>query len=64
MSELNTKEVNFRLYCPKCTFYNLKAEEEPCNECLTQGFNYGSHKPICYKEKEYGRKDSAVHGEV
>lgn len=60
MSELNTKEVDFRVYCPKCIFYDLKAEEEPCNECLTQGFNYGSRKPICYKEKDYGAEKHMV----
>ena len=54
--ETDTKEVNFRLYCPKCAHYKLKETEEPCNECLAQGFNYDSHKPINYKEKDYGRK--------
>lgn len=54
MSELNTKEVDFRVYCPKCQHYALKETEEPCNECLSQGFNYGSKKPINYKEKEHG----------
>ena len=57
MSELNTKEVDFRLYCPMCKHYECKAEDEPCNECLTQGFNYGSRKPINYKEKDYGREN-------
>jgi len=56
MSELNTKEVDFRVYCPKCQHYPLKETEEPCNECLMQGFNYGSKKPINYKEKEHGSK--------
>ena len=56
MSELNIKEVDYRVYCPMCANYNLKETEEPCNECLMQGFNYGSHKPINYKEKEYGSK--------
>lgn len=54
MSELNTKEVDFRLYCPKCKNYDVNGEEEPCNECLTQGFNYGSKKPIRYEEKKHG----------
>ena len=56
MSELNTKEVDFRVYCPKCQHYPLKETEEPCNECLEQGFNYGSKKPINYKEREHGSK--------
>lgn len=60
MSELNTKEVNFRVYCPKCAHYEDRAEDEPCNECLTQGFNYGSHKPIKYEEKDDGAKKRVV----
>ena len=50
----DTKEVNFRLYCPMCKNYDLKETEEPCNECLAQGFNWDSHKPINYKEKDHG----------
>ncbi len=51
--EPNTKEVNFRLYCPKCKFYNLKETEDPCNNCLTHGYNFDSTKPVEYKEKDY-----------
>lgn len=47
-----TKEVNFRVYCPKCQFYPLQETEDPCNECLAQGWNEDSTKPIGYKEKE------------
>ena len=50
----DTKEVNFRLYCPMCKYYDLKETEEPCNECLAQGYNWDSHKPINYKEKDNG----------
>ena len=60
MSELTTKEVNFRVQCPKCAHYEDRAEDEPCNECLTQGFNYGSHKPIKYEEKDDGAKKRVV----
>ena len=60
MSELNTKEVDFRVYCPMCQHYSLKETEEPCNECLMQGFNYGSHKPIKYEEKDDGAKKRVV----
>lgn len=55
-----TKEVNFRLYCPKCKHYPLSAIDDPCNFCLAQGHNEDSHKPIYYKEKEtnyVGRKN-------
>lgn len=47
-----TKEVNFRLYCPKCQFYPLQETEDPCNECLAQGWNEDSTKPVRFKGKE------------
>lgn len=46
------KFVNFRLYCPKCKYYDLKQDEEPCNECLENPTNQYSTKPVMYKEKE------------
>lgn len=51
-----TKEVNFRIYCPKCKHYPLPQEVEPCNECLMHGYNIDSHKPVNFKEKDYGSK--------
>ncbi len=56
MSELNTKEADFHKYCEICAYHDVEETEEPCNECLMQGFNYGSKKPINYKEKEHGNK--------
>lgn len=44
------KEVYFDRYCQSCTHHNLDEKDEPCNECLAQGYNMDSHKPICYKE--------------
>ena len=46
-----TKEVRFDLYCKKCKHWNLEGYLEPCNECLTQGWNIDSHKPIRFEEK-------------
>ena len=50
MEEL-TKEVYFDIYCKECKYRNLKEEFDPCRECLTQPYNYDSHKPINFKEK-------------
>ena len=53
MSEVfNTKEVFFSEYCLKCKYGDLKETEEPCDECLSQGWNENSHKPINFKEDE------------
>lgn len=49
---LNLKEVYFNEYCHKCV-HHLKAEnEEPCDECLTKFYQWASHKPFCFREKE------------
>jgi len=49
------KEVDFRVYCPKCKDYTLPEDQDPCNICLGYGSNEDSHKPVFYREKErYG----------
>lgn len=48
----NPKEVYFFKYCDLCENKELEDKDEPCNECLTQGWNEDSHKPICFKEKK------------
>lgn len=49
---LNTKEVRFDIYCPKCKYYENKESEDPCWDCLNQGWNEESHKPVYFKEKQ------------
>ena len=46
-----TKEVYFHLYCATCKYWNKSASDEPCNECLKEGSNIDSHRPVRY-EKE------------
>lgn len=48
----NIKEVRFELYCCTCKHLSKDASEDPCWDCLNQGWNYGSHKPIKYEEGE------------
>lgn len=50
MAEYETKEVYFSDYCKMCIHCNKDDAEDPCNECLTQGWNENSHKPIKFKE--------------
>lgn len=47
-----TKEVRFDIYCKQCVHESSPEQKDPCNECLTQPYNYDSHKPINFKEKE------------
>lgn len=49
---MSTKEVRFDIYCQKCKNANTPETEDPCNDCLAQGWNAESKKPILFKEKE------------
>ena len=45
-----TKEVRFDLYCHSCKHFEKSEREDPCWDCLDQGWNDDSHKPINYEE--------------
>lgn len=51
MEEL-TKEVYFDQYCPTCKDELTMEEDDPCHECLSNPYNYASHKPVNWKPKE------------
>ena len=55
------KEVYFNLYCPTCKHYTKREDEDPCYDCLDQGWNEDSHKPIKYEEdkKNADKKSSS-----
>lgn len=46
------KIVDFEKYCPKCKYYKRKESEDPCNDCLNEGGNIQSEKPVNFKEKQ------------
>lgn len=48
--ETRTKEVRFDKYCRICKHRNVNETDDPCNECLTTGFNIDSRKPIKFEE--------------
>ena len=50
MEETRKKEVFYSEYCLRCEHYPKSDQEEPCDSCLEQPFNYDSHKPINFKE--------------
>lgn len=45
------KEVYYDQYCSKCKHKDLKDNEQPCNDCLSEPVNVHSHKPVNFKEK-------------
>jgi hypothetical protein len=48
----NTKEVLFSLWCSSCKHKDTNETDDPCNECLAQGWNIDSTKPIFYAKDE------------
>ena len=48
----STKEVYFYVWCPRCVHSDKEGTEDPCNECLTEGFNIDSHKPVNFVKKD------------
>ena len=55
-----TKEVLFNEYCPKCKHYEKLPSEDPCWDCLNQGWNYDSHKPIKFEADEEKEKEKSA----
>ena len=46
--ENNQKEAWFWMYCKHCKYSKTPESEDPCDECLVEGANENSHKPINY----------------
>ena len=44
------KLVDFKKYCETCKHKNISEVEDPCNECLDNGGNLNSERPINYEE--------------
>lgn len=53
----NYKEVYFGEYCNTCEHKNLKEEEDPCDECLSNPVNLYSHRPIKWKQSTKKAKE-------
>ena len=46
--ENNQKEAWFWMYCKHCKYAKTPESEDPCDECLVEGANENSHKPVNY----------------
>lgn len=46
------KEVDFAKHCKTCEYSELEEKFDPCNDCLTEGMNLNSEKPVYWKEKK------------
>ena len=44
------KFVEFEKYCDSCKYKNTKADDDPCDECLSISARLYSHKPEKYEK--------------
>ncbi len=47
-----TKIVKFEKWCKTCKYKDTPENEDPCEECVSQGVREYSHKPEKYEEKK------------
>lgn len=47
---MTNKIVEFDKWCSTCKHYETSETDDPCNECLNEGFNMDSHKPVNWEE--------------
>lgn len=45
-------EVDFEKYCKTCKYEKLEGFQSPCNECLENGMNVQTRKPVEWVEKK------------
>lgn len=48
MESGNVKEVYFDKWCPSCKYQGNSESDDPCWDCLEQGWNVDSHRPILW----------------
>lgn len=56
--EIKFKEVDYHGYCPRCIHNDKKENEDPCWDCLTEGVNEDSHKPVYFEPIKQRRTKS------
>lgn len=52
--EIREHLVDFLTYCGKCKYVKVKAEDDPCDDCLTHPVNVDSTIPTRFVEAEDG----------
>lgn len=46
------REVRFDKYCKTCKYKDIRGEEDPCDECLSEPANLYTDRPVNWKEEE------------
>lgn len=49
MDNGNVKEVYFDKWCRSCKHCDKGEDQDPCWDCLEQGWNLDSHRPIFWE---------------
>ncbi len=47
-----TREVRFDIWCAQCRHKDKPETEEPCRDCLDEGGNEDSEKPVRFEPLE------------
>ncbi|MDO5540819.1 MAG: hypothetical protein Q4F83_12255 [Eubacteriales bacterium] len=47
----NYQEVYFDKYCKTCKHEKMEEKFDPCNECLSEPVNAGSHVPVNWEDQ-------------
>ena len=56
---MSEHEARFDIYCKKCKHRNLKENEDPCWDCLTEPVNQDSRRPVYFKEDKDANTNSS-----
>ena len=60
MTDDQELEVYFDKYCKTCKHELLKENESPCDFCLEEPVNLGSHKPVKWEEAEKPKQNKPI----
>ena len=52
MDEESIREVDFFTHCQTCKSETVAENMSPCDECLEEGINEGTDKPVKWKPKD------------
>lgn len=48
--------VEFDRYCYRCQYATITEDARPCCDCISTPLNYGTHKPVYFKELKEKKK--------
>lgn len=52
MDDRFEKIVEFHSWCKRCKHFDKDENDDPCNECLNNGGNVESRRPVMFEEEK------------